>query len=330
MSGLSAAHELQNALPNAKITLFEKSRGVGRLATRYKDVFQFEFGAPHFRVKSDSFTEFLTSFLENGTVKTWQPKHQVVNSSGMQALENAYPYYISSPKMTSLGRAIASELKADIQYKTRVASLERPGDKWLLTAEDGQSVGEFDWVICTAPTEQAIDLLPTDFTHFSEVKNAKIDACFTLMLGWAQDTAPDALKYAEWDMLSVELSDSPIEKLVLENTKQDNETLAISLTAFSKNDWAEQHVDDDQDMVRNELVTAVGNLLEINSTAANHTDMHRWRYAKPHVNQAWECLVDVNSQLIAAGDWCLNGSVEGAFLSGQSAATAIIDVIMSA
>lgn len=232
--------------------------------------------------------------------------------------------------MTSLGRAIASSLSSELHVKTRVASLKvasskKAANQWQLLSETQEDLGTFDWVICTAPTAQAVDILPEEFAHFSTVQNTKIDACFTLMLGWEAAHAPAEILHAKWDMLSVNTPNSPLQKLVLDHRKHG--ATDVSLTVYSRNDWAEKHVDSEQLDVKASLVTAVNELLKIDSSGANHSDMHRWRYAKPHQTKTHACLVDPKNQLIAAGDWCLTGSVEGAFLSGQAAAHAIIAAV---
>lgn len=60
-----------------QITVFEKSRSVGRLATRYRTDentaknWQWVFGAQFFTAKSESFTQFITPWLATGLLQPW-------------------------------------------------------------------------------------------------------------------------------------------------------------------------------------------------------------------------------------------------------------------
>ncbi|WP_227672084.1 NAD(P)-binding protein [Psychrobacter urativorans] len=72
---LSAQQKSKSSLP--QITIFEKSRSVGRLATRYRTNertnknWQWAFGAQFFTAKSDSFSQFIKPWLESGLLQPW-------------------------------------------------------------------------------------------------------------------------------------------------------------------------------------------------------------------------------------------------------------------
>ena len=53
---------------------------------------------------------------------------------------------------------------------------------------------------------------------------------------------------------------------------------------------------------------------------ASHKDLHRWRYANIQRQAGEPCFFDAANQLAACGDWCIEGRVEAAFLSGQALA----------
>ena len=54
---------------------------------------------------------------------------------------------------------------------------------------------------------------------------------------------------------------------------------------------------------------------------------HRWRYALPAEPLAERCLFDAELQVAACGDWCAGPRVEGAFLSGASAAGRVMGLL---
>lgn len=80
MTGLMSAHLLEQAFASygqaIDICIFEKSAGVGRLATRYnqpkphsKLQWQFDFGAQFFTAKSEAFQAYLQPWLERGVIE---------------------------------------------------------------------------------------------------------------------------------------------------------------------------------------------------------------------------------------------------------------------
>jgi predicted NAD/FAD-dependent oxidoreductase len=58
----------------------------------------------------------------------------------------------------------------------------------------------------------------------------------------------------------------------------------------------------------------------LSATSADYSVAHRWRYALPTEPLEESCLFDSDMQVAACGDWCGRPRVEGAFLSGVSAA----------
>ena len=71
---------LNNAATVAQISIFEKSRSVGRLATRYRTDskthknWQWAFGAQFFTAKSNSFNAFIQPWLHAGLFQPWCAK----------------------------------------------------------------------------------------------------------------------------------------------------------------------------------------------------------------------------------------------------------------
>ena len=72
-----------------EITIFEKSRSVGRLATRYRSDsltnknWQWAFGAQFFTAKTSSFQQFIEPWLQTGLLQPWCA--QVVSLTPMSA-----------------------------------------------------------------------------------------------------------------------------------------------------------------------------------------------------------------------------------------------------
>ena len=73
MAGLACANELARA--DAKVTLFERSRGLGgRLATRRQANLAFDHGAQYITARSRPFLHYAETATRAGAMAAWQPR----------------------------------------------------------------------------------------------------------------------------------------------------------------------------------------------------------------------------------------------------------------
>ncbi|MDN5565811.1 MAG: NAD(P)-binding protein [Psychrobacter sp.] len=334
----------------ADITIFEKSRSVGRLATRYRthkdtdndanaDVskqWQWAFGAQFFTAKTDGFSQFIAPWLDLGLLQPWRAQvvellsasdeDQQLEINKVEQWDSTHARYISTPKMTSWGRELADNLASStIKFKTRVAPLTQSKTNDLLQQtelfdEDGASLGQFDWVICTAPNGQAVELMAdSGFSEQAKILRAKMLACYTLMLGWDNLTSlPDSLDSSSnkaWDVAYPQ--DSILAKIFVEHYKPNHDQILPSVTIHADNKWSESHVDEDVKDIQAQLLTAAQQALNWNdNTAPSQIDCHRWRYASTVVDSDKEelgILVDKTRHLIVSGDWCGQGNIESCY-----------------
>lgn len=364
LTGLFTATLLERAFieTNAKsvapkITIFEKSRSVGRLATRYRTDsetqknWQWAFGAQFFTVKSDNFQQFVQPWLVTGLLQPWcanvvnltatNDAAQNVTIQDKEQWTTSQARYISTPKMTSWGRVLADELKhTTINFKTRVAPLlarhsteqNSVNSKTELFDEDGNSLGHFDWVICTAPNGQAVDMMANSgFSEQVKITEAQMQACYTLMLGWDEgQPLPAALNIEAkaWDVAYVQ--DSIIDRIFIEHQKPAHSELLPSVTVHARNDWSEQHVDDDIETVKAQLLRAAKQALSWNDKSTpSQVDCHRWRYAatlRQADNKELGILVDEQRRWIVSGDWCGQGNIESCYqMAAQTVARICAD-----
>jgi|GEM_PF-5425727 predicted NAD/FAD-dependent oxidoreductase len=61
--------------------------------------------------------------------------------------------------------------------------------------------------------------------------------------------------------------------------------------------------------------------------SAQFSAAHRWRFALPPDPLAESCLFESEMKVGACGDWCAGPRVEGAFLSGMSAASRVLGLL---
>ena len=373
LTGLLTAPLLERASKqtgsSSQITIFEKSRSVGRLATRYRSDsetgknWQWSFGAQFFTAKTTDFQQFIAPWLDTGLLQPWcaevvelTPADDNGQSPNIQSKEQwdaVHARYISTPKMTSWGRELAAALNhTTIVFKTRVAPLaqylqsqnqkqsqhqiqnqthNQDSKQTELFDETGASLGWFDWVICTAPNGQAVELMAdSGFAQQEKITKPQMQACYTLMLGWDDvQKLPETLKgqlTPQWDVAY--LNSAILDRVFIEHQKPAHDELLPSVTIHARNDWSEAHVDDGMESVEKQLLQAAKQALNWNEDSApSQTDCHRWRYAATIVNQDTEelgILIDVTKQWIVSGDWCAKGNIESCYRMAQQTVKAIM------
>ncbi|MGO3120873.1 MULTISPECIES: NAD(P)/FAD-dependent oxidoreductase, partial [unclassified Psychrobacter] len=305
--------------------------------------------------KTASFQQFIAPWLDTGLLRPWcaqvvnlTPANDSIEVFDIQSKEQwntTQSRYISTPKMTSWGRELADELQhTTIKFKTRVAPLaqydsaiaEKADKKTELFDDTGASLGYFDWVICTAPNGQAVELMANSgFGAQANITEPQMQACYTLMLGW-NDTAAlpkglSSLSEQQWDVAY--LSDSILDRIFIEHQKPAHDDLLPSVTIHASNRWSEQHVDDDIETVQAQLLQAAQRALNWNEESVpSQIDCHRWRYAATVIDtdinkDSLGILVDEPKQWVVSGDWCGQGNIESCYQMAQQTVDTICKTI---
>lgn len=346
-----------------QITVFEKSRSVGRLATRYRTDsqtatssppnWQWAFGAQFFTAKTADFQQFMAPWLETGLLQPWcaqvvslTPLNDETQSPDIQDKEQwntTQARYISTPKMTSWGRVLADELvHTTIKFQTRVAPLnqdahDRVNKKTELFDDSGASLGWFDWVICTVPNGQAAELMANSgFGLQTKISKPKMLACYSLMLGWDyEQPLPQTISHQalNWDVAYV--SDSPLDRIFIEHQKPAHNELLPSMTIHARNDWSEAHVDDDIEAVKAHLLQAAQQALNWRADSGpTQIDCHRWRYAATMLetdsrdnDEVLGIFLDQEHHWIVSGDWCGQGNIESGYQMAQKTVEAMVSTM---
>ena len=305
LSGLTAAINLDRT---ADITLFEKSRGAGgRICTRYVDSYNFDHGAQFFTARSAEFKQFLKPLIKSGVIDNWKARWIEVKDNRIinrQQWNDDLPRYVGVPSMSSIGKYLSKNL--NIKLNTEV-SIEKSPKGWNIIGYDGEVFDHYDWVISAIPAEQSLKLLPDYFSHYDALKQKKMFGCYSLMLGFNEALDLD------WD--AAQLTGTDLSWIAVNSSKPGRPD-DYSLLVHSTNDWAEEHLDDDMDAVKEYLCSQLAKIIGQNVYSAQHIDLHRWRYANIPKQDQNILFIDPESKLAACGDWCKKGRIEEAFRSG--------------
>ena len=308
MAGLSAARHLSG---DHDVVLFDKSRGVGgRMSTRYAGAYEFDHGAQYFTMSDPEFESVVSEM--GGEAVRWESQGLYRRAGEMMA-DTGRPRWVGAPRMNALPKAMANGL--NIQLGRRVAKIAGAVGELTLRFEDGSTAGPFDRVICTAPAPQAADILSKRSPLQAILADVRMHACFALMVGWPEPFDPG------WD--SLRDSDLPISWMARNSSKPGRDETVSTLVIHAAPKWSEDHAEADRDWVQNTMLDAASTLCGRQLNQAPHIALHRWLYAYANEGVGQDCLIDPALGVILAGDWCVGGRVEGAYLSGRAAANAI-------
>lgn len=313
-AGFTGVHLARRLSARADVIVFEKSRGIGgRMSTRRAGVYQFDHGAQYFTAKSEAFRATLQPYLDSGVVATWVPRLATLCTTEAPPRWTA-PRYVAVPGMNALCKAMAEGLS--VALETRVGQIAQGHNGlWGLQDTQGTHIGDFDWVISTAPAEQTVTLMPPVFCHHASLRSARMLGCFSLMVGGMD------LSALGWDAAVVH--DNPIAWIALNHSKPGR-SQAFSVLCQSSNDWAEARLEHPNEVIARELKVALYAATGVSADKAEHVGLHKWRFALVKTPAGHPFLLDPDARLAAAGDWCGAGRVEAGFESAEALATDLL------
>lgn len=314
LSGLVCARTLTDH--GLDVTVFEKSRGVsGRMSTRrVNETTTFDHGAQYFTVRDRRFKRYVESWVDEGIVKPWAGRIAVVEKGIVKEKKRSVCRYVGVPGMNCVGKHLARSV--NVRCETKVAPFQKVDDKWLLTSEDGSTLGAYDIVLGAVPSQQFADLAVVIPELAQWAASIQMGSC------WAVLMAFDHSLESSFDGAFVH--QSPLSWIARNNSKHDGTSSVETWVAHSDSDWADQHRNDTPAEVQRILVEEFWKAIGVSASNAVHTAVHRWLFALPKQSQSEQCLFDVDNQIGACGDWCYQPRVEGAFLSGMALAGRIL------
>ena len=308
-SGIILAQKLRNI---SEVKIFEKARGVGgRMASRIKDAFNFDFGAQFFIAKKPEFKEFLKPFIEQKILMPWCANFVEIDNYKITC-KRQWPqeknHLVPAIKMNQFCKELARDL--DISLQTRITKIEKNAKKWQIFDDKNNSLGEFDWLFFSIPAPQLLELIPQECNFFEATKNIKMLGCFALMLGFEK---PLNLEY------DVALIKNSIISWISSESSKPQRKNSASYTILARNDWADHNIENDIEDVKKQIIAEFAKIIQQPLENIIHQDIHRWRYAniaKQEKNVKF--FLDNNLQIGACGDWLIQGRVEASYLSASA------------
>lgn len=330
IAGLSAARELAHA--GRAVAVFDKGRGVsGRASTRYAgDVRRFDHGAQYFTASSDRLAAQASAWVEAGVAAEWRGRLAAIDcfANGRRVADPPRPKrrYVGTPGMNALAQSLAEEVVAAggaVTTGVRVSPLKRVDGAWRLVGEGGETLGDFDRVLVTAPAPQAAELLTASPALSNAAKSVRMTGCWTVMAAFAERVAVEA----DGAFINGPVEATPLSWIARNGSKPGRPGEAEAGDCWvldGSPEWSEANLELPIETAIDQLLAAFWRATDQPPREPTYVAAHRWRYALPENPLEEPVLADPDLGLYAAGDWCGGPKIEGAFLSGIAAAEAML------
>jgi hypothetical protein len=312
LSGLMAAGDLRAR--GLDVVLFDKGRSPGgRLATRRIGDARLDHGAQFFTVRSAAFGAHVREWIDAGVVYEWC--RGFTDGDGNQAGDgggDGHPRYAVHGGMNSLAKHLARDL--DVRCDSLVFSLHRDEGThpWEVKLDDS-SVHHADALIVTCPLPQTFSLLVSAEVAMPEALwRTDYDRTLSLLAVLDRPSAVPAPGGVQIDPAFTFVADNHAKGI----------SLLPAVTVHANPEWSEAHWDDDPVTAHDALVELARPYL--GDAVIVESQLKRWRFATPR--RIWpdaHWSPDDLPSLAVAGDAFAGPRVEGAALSGLSAAAAV-------
>lgn len=312
LAGLACAQSLRNA--GHAVRVFEKSRGAGgRMATRRTDHGSYDHGAQYFTVRDPAFRAVVDQWLASGVIAPYAGRIVHLQAGVTRSLSHAEQRYVATPAMTAICRALAADM--DIDFECQITAVTPGEEGWRLSWEEGGESG-FDAVVLAIPAAQASPLCAAVPDLAAQVRQGGHAPCWAAMIRY------DAPLLLAFDAAFV--TDAVI-GWVMRDASRPGRAAGERWVLHANAEWSKAHLEDAAETVAPLLADAFHAAAGIHA-AAVESRAHRWRFALSgglNAGSFW----DAGRRIGVCGDWCADGRIEGAYLSGKGLAARLISAI---
>lgn len=294
MAGAASARRLSEA--GARVTIFDKSRGIGgRIATRRMHGGAFDHGAQFMRAKGARFAAKLDEWRAAGIVDLWDDER-----------------YVGVPAMNAPVRALIGDIP--VVFSFGASAITPDAGRWRIARDSGEVTEPYDAVVCAIPSPQVQPLLGSAGWSPKGLADASYAPCWSAMFGYEYPVEIE-------DYIALE--DDTIAWIADNGSKPERALDKSCIVVHATPEWSREHLElEAEDVLRMLFMRFAGitGLMDPPSYGA----AHRWRYAMVEKPLGGTHLWNAGERLGACGDWCIGPRIEAAFDSGEALADAII------
>jgi predicted NAD/FAD-dependent oxidoreductase len=310
-----AAHVLQEQ--GLGVALVDKGRSVGgRLATRRIGPGRADHGAQFFTVRSPEFRSWVDRWMADGLVYRWSTGW--ADGSLAPVTTDGHPRYAVQSGMNALAKHLAQRL--DVRLNAQLVSVNLDGNNRWRSEDDRGQVYSSQALLLTPPVPQSLSLVDAGGIQLEAVDRDSLEqiAYAPCMAGLFQIDGRVHLP----EPGALQQSDAAI-SWIADNQRKGISPEARVITAHAGPDHSRWLFKRTEAEALAQLEAGLRPFLDQKAMIVA-SQLKRWRYALPTALHAERCLVakDVPT-LVFSGDAFGGPRVEGAALSGLSAAEAV-------
>ncbi|MCI5072902.1 NAD(P)-binding protein [bacterium] len=298
----------QMLTPYFQIDCFEKSRGIGGRAAyrRYSDT-NFIHGAQAFRVRDQSFFQYLNPMIEGDLLYEWVPKLISYDEFGKTFKRLWYE------KRYSHCHSIAHFLKDiacfdSLYTQAKINSIAVDNRDHVVLATDDEVFKGYSFCLITAPPVQAKQLLSLNTEQEPKIK--KIQSQYVSMLSLTQDNR------SQWEVAYGQ--NMFLEKIIRMKHEQNlsNNYVVFSEILDNPNDFDKNSL---RPNAYDKMKLEFFNFLKSDEDQLEHEEHHYWRYRKTMMDTDQKFYCDKSEKIYICGDsFFESNDIQAAFLSAQA------------
>ena len=310
IAGLSAARALQEA--GLEPVIFDKGRGPGgRMVSKRTEYGAIDLGAQYFTARDSEFRAAVDEWESAGVVAPWPVKPLVLPERQPARPETRL---VAVPRMSALARHMVEGL--DLHSGVQVSEIMRELTGWVLCGRHGESLGEFDALLITAPAPQTQSLLAEPSPRLAaRAAASRMQPCWSVGLVLERPLAVD------FDAGFP--SSGPLGWVARSGSRPDRPHLPEIWTLHATAAWSEANIEWSPEAAGEYLSNGFTDLVR-QTPAITARIAYRWRFARARDALGESIGYLEHEDVLCAGDWVTDGRVEGAWRSGRAAARRLI------
>lgn len=313
VAGLACARELARA--EARVTVFEKSRGLGgRLGTRRDGDGSFDHGAQFITARSRAFSRYIEIATRAGVLERWRPRIMEDDRAWDEPIDD---WFVGVPGMSAAVRPMARGV--EVRTGTWIRELRQVEGGWEVRSGGAAQAGMFDAVAVAAPAPQAHALLRPHGRTFRHLARVTMAPCWALLLAFEQPVAAGA-DVRRW-------THGALKWAACDSSKLRRASGTTRWVVHAAPGWSREHLEVDAAQAARLLLHEFAVATDARLPTPVSLQAHRWRHAQVEQPLGLPCLVDEELAVGACGDWCIAPRVEAAFESGRALAHSLLSML---
>ena len=315
MAGIAAA--TQATANGQRVCVLEKSSGPGgRMATRNKQDGCWDHGAQYFTARSPAFRAQVQQWVQLGLVAPWREPIAVWDGEQL-SVSRSRERYVGVPQMKAPLINMAAAL--NIFYNTQVTQVSSEMGGWIIKTQASQ--WRASKLILALPAPQSLALVDEGSAAHSLASAAIMEPCWALMLEVERPLhLPFAAAFVNEGLLS----------WVAHNNSKPERVAGEHYVLHATAEWSRANLEASPEWIQTAMLDEFNRLLAIwlpgQALPQYHLRyLHRWRYARAMSQESAIVSAWPEQGFALAGDWLMDGRIEGAYCSGISAANALQD-----